>query len=46
MLDIYGYCFYNDSFDTSLKKNKRMYKSQESILIDLKREYSNKKNKS
>ncbi len=35
--DVYGYCYYNDSFEASDKK----FKSQESILLDLKRKYSN-----
>lgn len=41
--DVYGYCYYNDSFDASPKAEKKRYISQESILQGIKNEFARNK---
>ena len=38
-LDVYGYCYYNDSFDATQKKDKKR-QTQESILLGIQKHFS------
>lgn len=39
--NIYSYCFYNDSFESSMNQEKRQFLSQESILMSLRKTSKN-----